>query len=138
MFDLEKSIADWREQMLAAGITTPVPLEELEGHLREEIERLMKSGLNGQDAFAISARQIGQPKILEREFKKSERNIMKKKIMAGVGIFVLLLGVTMILPALGKHKQRNHAALSAGTNYFSVPWADDEKFGTRVGDCFCN
>ena len=39
MFDLEQSIADWRRQMLAAGIKTPVPLEELESHLREEIER---------------------------------------------------------------------------------------------------
>ena len=39
-----KSIAEWREQMLAAGIKTPVPLEELEIHLREEIEQQMKSG----------------------------------------------------------------------------------------------
>ena len=45
MFDLEKAIADWRRQMLAAGIKTPVPLEELESHLREEIEQQMKSGL---------------------------------------------------------------------------------------------
>ena len=37
MFSLEKSIAGWREQMLAAGIKAPVPLEELEIHLREEI-----------------------------------------------------------------------------------------------------
>jgi hypothetical protein len=33
--------------MLAAGIETPLPLEELEIHLREEIERQVKSGLNG-------------------------------------------------------------------------------------------
>ena len=44
MFDLEQSIAEWRRQMLAAGIKTPVPLEELEIHLREEIEQQMKSG----------------------------------------------------------------------------------------------
>jgi len=37
MFSLEKSISEWRRQMLAAGIKTPVPLEELEIHLREEI-----------------------------------------------------------------------------------------------------
>ena len=39
MFDLEQSITNWRKQMLAAGIKSPVPLEELEIHLREEIER---------------------------------------------------------------------------------------------------
>ena len=43
MFDLEQSIADLRRQMLAAGIKTPVPLEELEIHLREEIEQQSKS-----------------------------------------------------------------------------------------------
>ena len=32
--------------MLAAGIKTPMPLEELEILLREEIDRQMKSGLN--------------------------------------------------------------------------------------------
>jgi len=30
MFNLEQSIADWRRQMIAGGIKTPVPLEELE------------------------------------------------------------------------------------------------------------
>ena len=39
MFDLEQSISEWRRQMLAARIPTPVPLEELEIHLREEIRR---------------------------------------------------------------------------------------------------
>jgi hypothetical protein len=60
MFDLEKSIAEWRKQMLAVGIKSPVPLEELEIHLREEIERQIKSGLNEQNTFEISVQQIGQ------------------------------------------------------------------------------
>jgi hypothetical protein len=70
MFDLEKSIADWRRQMLAAGIKTPVPLEELEIHLREEIERQMKSGTNPQQAFENSVQQIGHADELKGEFKK--------------------------------------------------------------------
>ena len=51
MFDLEQSIADWRRQMLAAGIKTPVPLEELENHLREDVEEQMRSGVTAQQAF---------------------------------------------------------------------------------------
>jgi hypothetical protein len=39
MFNLEQSIAEWRQQMLAAGIKTPATLNELESHLREEFER---------------------------------------------------------------------------------------------------
>ena len=45
MFNLEKSIADWRQQMLAAGIKTPVPLQELEIHLRDEIEQHKNLGM---------------------------------------------------------------------------------------------
>lgn len=70
MFNLEQAIADWRNQMLAAGIKSPVPLEELETHLREEIEQQMKSGLNEQEAFNHVVEKIGQPSLLKTEFKK--------------------------------------------------------------------
>src|ERR1035438_9988179 len=69
MFDLEQSITEWRQQMLAAGIKTPVPLEELEIHLREEIGRRMKTGVDESRAFKIAAQQIGPPDALKREFK---------------------------------------------------------------------
>ena len=70
MFNLEHAIADWRRQMLATGIKTPAPLEELEGHLREEIDQQMKSGLGSDRAFEIAAAKIGPPAALENEFKQ--------------------------------------------------------------------
>ncbi len=70
MFDLEQSIADWRKQMLAAGIKTPVPLEELEIHLREEIELQMKAGTNPPQAFENSVQRMGHADELKVEFKK--------------------------------------------------------------------
>jgi hypothetical protein len=105
MFDLEQSITEWRKQMLAAGIKTPVPLEELEIHLREEIERQMKSGLNEKRVFEISVRQVGQPKMLNSEFKKSERTFMKRTLIILIGIFAVLFGPAIFLPALAKHRQ---------------------------------
>jgi hypothetical protein len=71
MFDLEQSISGWRQQMLAAGIQTPVPLEELEIHLREEIEQRMQSGISEQEAFAMASAIIGQPEPLKSEFKRA-------------------------------------------------------------------
>lgn len=56
--------------MLAAGIKTPVPLEELECHLREEIEEQVQSGINEQQAFEVTVLQIGQGKELRTEFTK--------------------------------------------------------------------
>jgi hypothetical protein len=72
MFNLDQAISEWRKQMLAAGIQTPVPLEELECHLREEIEQQMKSGTNVPLAFETAVRVIGKANMLKLEFKKVE------------------------------------------------------------------
>lgn len=97
MFNLEKSIAEWRKQMLAAGIKTPVPLDELEIHLREEIEREVKSGLNEQNAFEISVQRIGKPQTLKSEFKKIERKFMKTMKIVG-GIVGVMIGAALMVP----------------------------------------
>ena len=107
MFDLEQAIADWRKQMLAAGIQSPVPLEELESHLREEIERLLQSGFNEQEAFMISARGIGQPKSLNHEFQKTERTFMKANLKY---VIVLLMGIAAQLP--GSFQLRDQLVMS--------------------------
>jgi hypothetical protein len=110
MFNLEQAIIEWRQQMLAAGIQTPVPLEELECHLREEIARQTESGLNEQSAFEISDQRIGRPKTLKNEFKKSERTLMKNKnatpaiILAGIA--AALTGTSIILPALRQYNDQ--------------------------------
>jgi hypothetical protein len=70
MFNLEEAIAEWRRQMLAAGIKTPVPLEELESHLREDVERQIQAGLDAREAFENSVRKIGPAGMLKHEFKK--------------------------------------------------------------------
>jgi len=58
--------------MLAAGIKTPVPLEELEIHLREEIEQRMELGFSAPQAFEAAIQQIGKANMLKPEFEKVE------------------------------------------------------------------
>jgi hypothetical protein len=72
MFNLEPSIANWRRQMLAAGINTPVPLEELESHLRDEIARQTESGLSEAEAFQSAVQEIGSAHTVRNEFEKVE------------------------------------------------------------------
>jgi hypothetical protein len=81
MFELETAIAEWRKQLLAAGIQTPVPLEELESHLREEIAQQTKSGVQEPGAFNLAIRKIGQPSLLNREFGKTGgfRDILSRR-----------------------------------------------------------
>jgi len=95
MFDLERSIAAWRQQMQAAGLKTAVPLEELELHLREDIDRLIKSGLGEKAAFELATRQLGQPQILKSEFKKNGNATGRK-----LGFFALAVCAAMILYVL--------------------------------------
>src|SRR6266702_5818333 len=70
MFNLNEKIAEWRRQMLAAGIKTPVPLNELENHLRDDVEQQISAGLSTQQAFEAAVQGIGQAAVLEREFDK--------------------------------------------------------------------
>jgi hypothetical protein len=95
MFNIDKSIAEWRKQMLAAGIQTPVPLDELEIHLREENERLKKSGVDERTAFENAVHQTGQPQALKGEFNKIETPFMKTVLTC---VPVLLIGIAAQLP----------------------------------------
>jgi len=71
MFDPEQAIAEWRRQLLAAGVKDGKVLDELESHLREELERQRQSSQSGEQAFALAVRCIGRPVALEREFAKA-------------------------------------------------------------------
>src|SRR6266403_2102691 len=70
MFNLEQAISDWRLRMLAAGIKTPMLLDELENHLRDAVDQELQSGLDAQQAFDLVVVRIGQAGALKREFKK--------------------------------------------------------------------
>ena len=79
MFNLDTAITEWRRQMLEAGIKTPVPLEELEIHLREEIERQLKSGLSEQEIFDSAVQKIGPAHTIQYEFEKVEKAAEDRK-----------------------------------------------------------
>lgn len=93
MFNLEQSIVEWRRQMLAAGIDAPVPLEELESHLREEIERRTRSGYNAQQAFEIAANEIGPASELKQEFKKSNAAIEIPQVIKLAGVICVAVAL---------------------------------------------
>jgi len=105
MFDLEQAISDWRRRMLAAGITSPIPLEELEIHLRDDVERQMQSGSDVSQAFEAAVAQIGQAKVLHNEFKRAKGISMKRIAIISLGIFCVLFGPAVFLPALAKYQK---------------------------------
>jgi uncharacterized membrane protein YidH (DUF202 family) len=120
MFDLEQAIANWRRQMLAAGIKTPVPLEELEIHLHEEIERQMKAGCNEQQGFVIAAQQIGTAAMMKNEFEKVEQakelrdwKFVQIIFFAGFGLISACI-ITCIILKLGTFALTSPAQRGSG------------------------
>lgn len=95
MFNLEQAIAVWRWHMLAAGVKNPDVLDELESHLREEIERQTNSGLNESEAFESAILQIGRASLLKAEFAKAEMNELRERKIAR--FFLALAALTYLL-----------------------------------------
>ena len=72
-FNLEQAIARWRRQLTDAGLKSPAALDELEDHLRDEIERQLQSGAPPQTAFETAVARMGEAAGLKAEFAKLNR-----------------------------------------------------------------
>lgn len=98
MFNLEQSISNWRQQMRKAGITNREDLDELESHLRDEIDGQMRSGHDEPAAFDLAAQQMGQTGSLTGEFRKVGAKIHR---VSGVVTGVVCVPLTVLILALG-------------------------------------
>jgi len=114
MFDLDETIEEWRRQMIIGGIKNPELLDELESHLREDVERQVRSGVDVQGAFVAAVRRIGRADTLRPEFEKTaaERKTMKRIVIIGSGIVGVLVGMAFVMPAVALY--RHEGAISAG------------------------
>ena len=72
MFNLEEAVGGWRHQMTASGINVPEVLDELEGHLRDDIEEQLRGGSDPERAFHAAKARMGQAETLRAEFQKAE------------------------------------------------------------------
>jgi hypothetical protein len=86
MFELDQAVAEWRQRMIAGGIKSPVPLDELENHLREDIQNQILLGATAEQAFATAAKQMGDAHGLNREFEKVSEESPKRKRMRAASI----------------------------------------------------
>jgi hypothetical protein len=91
MFNLDQAIAEWRRQMLAAGIKTPGALQELETHLRDDVEHQILFGVSAEPAFDIAVQQLGSAHTLKAEFAKTagrkQRHYAYRGLGFGIGLF---------------------------------------------------
>jgi hypothetical protein len=70
MFELEQAISDWRREMYSRGIKSSQILDELENHLREDLEEQVRSGVEIEEAFDSARTRLGQTSAIQNEFRK--------------------------------------------------------------------
>src|SRR6185312_485182 len=108
MNDFDSDIAQWRCELFAAGIKDIEVLDELESHLREDIERRVRTDGDAGRAFQTAADRFGMFQALKAEFdkvEKRERKYMKRGIMIGLGILVVMVGMAFVMPAVAQYRQ---------------------------------
>ena len=70
MFNFERAIGEWRRQLGADGLKADALLDELESHVREDVDRQVQSGTGAEHAFHAAIRHLGQSGALREEFAK--------------------------------------------------------------------
>ncbi len=80
---LEEQIARWRAYLRRRQALHGPDVEELEGHLRDQLVALTEAGLTGDEAFLVAVKRMGSLDALSREFARahSER-LWKQLVMA--------------------------------------------------------
>ena len=90
MFDLEEGIRHWRQaQAHALGGSAEI-LDELESHLREEVQRLIAAGQTPASAWETALARLGDPRQLAAEFGKVSAPGTLRRLPARVAVLALL------------------------------------------------
>jgi hypothetical protein len=82
---LEEQIAQWREYLRRRQAFHGSDVEELEGHLRDQLKALTEAGLAGEEAFLVAVKRMGSLDALSREFARAHSDRLWKQLVIGPG-----------------------------------------------------
>ena len=68
-FDLNERLDHWRSALKHRPAIREEDIEELESHLSDTMDVLLKNGLSAEEAFLVGARRVGHPVELEEQFR---------------------------------------------------------------------
>jgi hypothetical protein len=78
---LEEQIAQWREYVRRRQALHGPDVEELEGHLRDQLVALTEAGLTGDEAFLVAVKRMGSLDALSREFARAHSERLWKQLV---------------------------------------------------------
>lgn len=84
---LEERIGEWRNYICRRQAVHDVDVDELEDHLRSQVEALGEAGLDEDEAFLVAVKRLGDLDSLSREFacEYSERLWKQLVVSPGAG-----------------------------------------------------
>jgi hypothetical protein len=116
MREWEQSVVEWRRSLAEHIGPDPNILDELESHLRDEIDRLVRQGQTPEQAVLSAIHKVGPPEKLAQEFAKVARPWWPiRLVLAGT-----FLTVAVVLVLLGNRAARDPADLLLLTHVTAV------------------
>ena len=85
MASLEQEIAEWRSFVGRGAAVDGHDVEELEAHLRDQIDELHAAGLDDEEAFLVAVKRMGRVDELSHEFAREHRGRLWKQLVLAEG-----------------------------------------------------
>jgi hypothetical protein len=80
---VEEQIAHWRGYLRRRRAIGGGDVQELEGHLRDQMTALTTAGLAGDEAFLVAVKRMGSLDMLSREFAREHSDRLWKQLVIG-------------------------------------------------------
>ncbi|WP_234567506.1 ABC transporter permease [Rhodohalobacter sp. 614A] len=103
MFNVEKSIQNWRKRLLKHQGLEPGFVEEMESHLRDKIDDLVQKGHSEEDAFHQAVKNFDDPEEIANQFFQA------RKTKVGLPPWKSKSWIPVMLPNFMKIALRNFA-----------------------------
>ena len=105
MFDLNHEITEWKQSLGQSETVTRPDLDELESHLRDQIDHLSMSGLSIEEALLVARHRIGDTKRLSGEFAKVNGSAIFRRrlqwMLIGVLAYLLIFDLSHLASLAG-------------------------------------
>lgn len=92
MRELDEMIAKWRSSLQLDSEA----LDELESHLRDEVQRLIAGGVNEAMAFEVAVVKLGTKEVIAAEYGKVERTPRVVKVALGTWVAVMIVATAFL------------------------------------------
>jgi len=82
---LEERLGEWRSYIRRRQAVHAVDADELEDHLRSQVEALSEAGLDEDEAFLVAVKRLGDLDSLSREFAREYSERLWKQLVVAPG-----------------------------------------------------